>query len=324
MKRRAFITLLGGAAAMWPLAARAQQMPVVGFLGTSSADSVSDLLRAFHQGLAETGFTEGRNVALEYRWAEGKNERMPALANDLVSRNVTVIAASTTPAAQAAKAATAVIPTVFVTGTDPVAAKLVTGLSQPGGNLTGVTFLGVELTPKRLELLRELVPMAKAIALLVNPTSPTQADAVTTDALDVARALGLRLHVLRATERELDTVFETMVQLQVEGLVIGPDANFTTRSKQIASLTLRHRLPAIYQWREFVTGGGLMSYGSSITDSWRLMGTYTGRILKGEKPGTLPVQQATKAELIVNLKTAKALGINMPLPLLGRADEVIE
>jgi putative ABC transport system substrate-binding protein len=327
VRRREFITLLGSAA-VWPLAARAQQaaMPAIGVLSAEWRDLFADRLRAFHEGLSETGYVEGRNLAIEYRWAEGRNDQLPALAAELVRRQVTVIVtAGSTPAALAARAATTTIPIVFYLGADPVEVGLVTSLSRPGGNLTGVVTLNVEVGAKRLELLHELIPTATVVALLLNPTNPTLAQTLSRDLQAAARTLGLQLHVLHASnEREIDTAFATLVQLRAGALVIGADALFNSRSEQLAALTVRHAVPAIYQFREFVSAGGLMSYGTTVVDTYRPVGVYTGRILKGEKPAELPVQQATRLELIINLKTAKALGITVPLPLLGRADEVIE
>jgi putative ABC transport system substrate-binding protein len=327
IRRREFITLLGGAAA-WPLAARAQQpaMPVVGYLGSSSPAAETPFVAAFVQGLKEAGYVEGRNVAIEYRWAEGQNDRLPALAAELARRQVTVIATpGSTPGALAAKAATTTIPIVFETGVDPVAAGLIHTLSRPGGNVTGVTTMSVEIGPKRLELLHELVPTATVIALLINPTNPVLAEALSRDAQAAARALGLQVHVLHAsTEGEIEAAFAALLKLRAGGLVIGADQFFNSRSEQLAALAFRHAVPAIYQYREFTTAGGLGSYGGSLTDACRLAGVYAGRILNGEKPEDLPVQQVTKVELIINLNTAKALGITVPLALLTRADEVIE
>jgi putative ABC transport system substrate-binding protein len=328
MKRREFITLLGGAAAAWPLAARAQQpgMPVIGFLGSESPTRSARLVRFFRQGLGELGFLEGQNVTIDYRWAEGRNDRLPALVADLVRREVNIIAApATTPGALAAKAATATIPIVMFTAGDPVALGLVASLSRPGGNITGTTSLAGELAPKRLELLRELMPRANNMALLLNPTNPALMASTTREAQAAARTLGLKLHILHAgTEREFDAVFAGLAELPASGLVIAVDSFFTGRREQLANLALRHRVPAIYQSRDFAEAGGVMSYGGSLADGFRLVGLYTGRILKGEKPVDLPVQQVTKVELIINLKAAKALGLDVPPTLLARADEVIE
>jgi putative ABC transport system substrate-binding protein len=300
-------------------------MPVVGYMGARSADDSVRLVAAFRQGLAEAGYVEGRNVAIEFRWADNQNDRLVALAADLVRRQVTVIIADSTPGALTAKAATATIPIVFSMGSNPVELGLVASLNQPGGNLTGVTNLNVEVGPKRLELLHELVPTATVVALLVNPTSPNLAEVTAKDLQAAARTLGLQIRVLQAsTERELDTAFATLVQLQAGALVIGPDAFFDSRSEQLAALAIRHAVPTIYQFREFAAAGGLISYGGIYTDPFRQAGVYTGRILKGEKPADLPVQQSTKVELVINLKTARALGLNFPLTLLRRADEVIE
>ena len=325
-RRREFITLLGGAAA-WPLAARAQQpaMPVIGLLTSRAPGDAPQLLAAVRQGLKETGFVEGQNVAIEYRFAGNRSERLPSLATDLVHRQVSVIAATTTQAALAAKAATTTIPIVFEMGGDPVRVGLVVSLSRPGGNITGVTQLNVVVAPKRLELLHELLPTATVMALLVDPTDPASAEITTRDLQAAARSFGLELHVLNAsTERDLDAAFAKLIQLRAGGLVISAGAFFIGRQEQLAALAVRHAVPAVFESREFVAAGGLMSYGGNLTDSYRLTGVYTGRILKGEKPGELPVQQGTKVEMFLNLKAAKALGITVPLPLLGRADEVIE
>jgi len=326
MRRRAFLTLLGGAA-VWPLVVRAQQpaLPVIGFLHSATPEGSAYLAAAFRQGLQEVGYVEGQNVAIDYRWADHHYERLPALAAELVHRPAAVIAAlSGIPAALPAKAATTTIPIVFVMGFDPIEAGLVTSLSRPGGNLTGVSILSVELGPKRLELLHELVPTATSLGVLINPTN-TNAGIVERDLQVAARTLGLQLQVLPAsTDHDLATVFATVVQLRIGGLVISPDAFFTSQRDQLADLALRHEVPTIYQFREFAAAGGLISYGGSLLDAYRLAGVYTGRILKGEKPADLPVQQVTKVELILNLKTAKVLGLTVPLALLGRADEVIE
>ena len=325
MRRREFIAGLGAAA--WPLAAGAQQqLPVIGVLSTRSAGDDAHLWAAFRQGLAEGGYVESQNVSIEYHWADGQSDRLGGLAIGLVRRRVNVIATpGSTAGALAAKAATNTIPIVFGTGTDPVAAGLVPRLSRPGSNVTGATSMSVEIGPKRLELLHELVPSTTMIALLVNPTNPALAEPQVRDFQKAARALGLQLHILHASdERDFETVFSSLVQLGVGALVIGGDQLFNSRSEQLAALAIRHTLPAIYQYRQFAAAGGLMSYGGSIADEFRLVGVYSGRILKGERPGDLPVQQATKVELIVNLRTAKALGVTVPITLLGRADEVIE
>jgi putative tryptophan/tyrosine transport system substrate-binding protein len=329
MTRREFVTLLGGGAAVaWPLAARAQQpaMPVVGFLSSTSPHLYEHRLRPFGQGLKEAGYVEGQNVEIDYRWAEGQHDRLPALAAQLVQRRVAVIvAAGGTPSAMAAKAATATIPIVFGVAVDPVEVGLVASLSRPGGNVTGVTNLNVEVGPKRLELLRELLPSVTVIAVLVNPASPAIADPFVRGMQAAARTLGLQLHVLHAsTERDFDTVFATLVQLRAGALVLGPDIFFNARSEQLAALTIRHAVPAIFQYRQYVAAGGLLSYGPSEKEYYRLVGVYTGRILKGAKPADLPIEQPIKFELMINLKTAKALGITVPPTLLARADEVIE
>jgi putative tryptophan/tyrosine transport system substrate-binding protein len=320
------MTLLGTAAA-WPLAARAQQvaMPVIGFLGSSSPNLWAGRVRAFRQGLSETGYVDGQNVAIEYGWADDQYDRLPALAADLMRRHIALIVVGGPPAALAAKAATTTIPIVFTIAGDPVEIGLIASLNRPGGNLTGVTTLNTEVGPKQLELLHELVPTATIIALLVNPTSPNLAESTTKGAQAAARTLGLQLHVLHAsTERDFDTVFADLAQLRAGGLVIGADALFNSRPDQLVALGARHAVPTIYQYREFVEAGGLISYGGSLTDAFRLVGVYTGRILKGDKPADLPVQQATKVELTINLKTAKALGLEVPMSLLMRVNEVIE
>jgi putative ABC transport system substrate-binding protein len=296
---------------------------VIGYLNGRSRDGDAPFTAAFRQGLKEAGFVEGQNVAIEYRFADGQFDRLPALAADLVRRRVTVIAA-TGGIAVAAKAATTTIPIVFSMAGDPVAVGLVASLARPGGNVTGVTTLGVEVGPKRLELLHELLPTATIIALLVNPAGPN-AEPLSRDLQAAARTLGLELHILQAsTERDFDSIFAALARLRADGLVIGPDPFFNGRIEQLAALALRHAMPTIYQFREFAAAGGLMSYGSSNTELFRLAGIYTGRILKGEKAADLPVQQATRIELTINMKTAKALGLTFPITLLGRADEVIE
>jgi putative tryptophan/tyrosine transport system substrate-binding protein len=328
MRRREFITLLGGAAATWPLTARAQQpgkLPVIGYLGPESPAVFASRVRAFRQGLGETGYAEDRNVAIEFRWAEGQHNRLPALAADLVARQAAVIVApGGAPGGLAAKSATTTIPIVFEMGADPVAIGLVDNLNRPGGNLTGVSSLNVQVTPKRLEILHEVVPAAAEIAVLVNPTSPTT-DSQLRNLQAAARALGLQLHVLHAsTERDFDAVFVTLLQLRAGGLVVASDGFFATHSEQLAALTVRHAVPAIHQSRDFAMAGGLMSYAGSFLESHRQAGVYTGRILKGDKPADLAVQRVTKVELFINLKAAKNLGVTFPLSLLGRADQLIE
>jgi putative tryptophan/tyrosine transport system substrate-binding protein len=327
VKRRAFISLLGGAAAAWPVTGRAQQpaLPVIGFLNSESPNLYAHLVRAFREGLSESGYFEGRNVAIEYRWAEGRYDQLPALVADLIRRQVTVIAANSPAAVLAAKAATAAIPIVFSTGYDPVAAGLVASLARPGGNLTGVTSLTAEVGPKRVELLHEVVPTATSIALLVNPAAGAVHETISKDLQAAARKFGLQSHVLHASAAQgLDSVFAIVAQLRPGGLVIGSDPFFNSQSKQLAALAIRHGVPTVYQYREFAAAGGLMGYGGSLTGMYHQVGVQTGRVLKGEKPPDLPVQQATKVELIINMKTAKALGLTVPITLLGRADELIE
>jgi putative ABC transport system substrate-binding protein len=327
MKRRAFITLLGGAAAAWPLVADAQQpaMPVIGWLHSGTPAGFADPTAAFLQGLNEAGFTEGRNVAIEYRWAENQIDRLPALAADLARRQVSVMAASGSPAsALAAKGATTSIPIVFENAADPVQLGLVASLGRPGGNATGFTNVSSELAAKRLGLLRELVPSATSIAVLVNPTRPG-VDAQSAQVQEAARTLGLPLHILHASsERDLDAAFLTLVQVRAGALVIAADALFNDRRDQIVALARRYSVPAIYEFRQSVAAGGLISYGSSTLDAYRQAGILAGRILKGEKPADLPVMQPTKFELVINMKTAKALGIEIPISMQLLADEVIE
>jgi putative ABC transport system substrate-binding protein len=325
IRRRTFIAGLGAAAA-WPFAVRAQKtaVPIIGFLGAQTPELFASRLRAFRQGLSEAGYVEGGNLAVEYRWAEGQDSQLPALVTDLIGRQVALIATSSTSSAVTARAATKTIPIVFVVSSDPVQLGLVDNLNRPGGNATGSTNLGVEVGSKRLELLRELLPAAKVMALLVHPANPGIEREIS-DHQAAASQFGLQLHVLRAgTDAEIDSAFATLAQIHVEALVIGPDNFFNTRNEQLANLALHHRLPAIFNDRPFVAAGGLMSYGASITDQYHIVGTYAGRILKGEKPRDLPVQQSTKVELAINLRTAKTLGITFPITLLGRADEVIE
>src|SRR5262245_60676297 len=328
MTRREFISLIGGATAAWPLAARAQQQsatPVVGFLGSASPEAYARRLPAFHQALKETGYVEGENVEVEYRWAQGRSDRLRALAAELVRRQVALIVAAGSSSALAAKAETTTLPIVFSTAVDPVAVGIGASLSRPGGILTGVTSLNVEVGPKRLELLHEVVPSATSMALLVNPTNPIIAEPFSRALQAAARALGLQLHLLHAnSEPEIEAAFETLVKMRTGGLVIMPDQLFLARTEQLAALTVRHAVPSVHLFRKFAAAGGLMSYGSDEAEYYRLVGIYVGRILQGETPSGLPVQQVTKVELIINLKTARALGLSIPLPLAGRADEVIE
>ena len=327
MRRRDVIALLGSAAATWPMAALAQRpaIPVIGFLSSASQEHYADRLRAFHRGLNEAGYADGQNVAIEYRWAEDDNNRLPALAAQLVQRQVTVIvAAGATPSALAAKSATSTVPIVFGIGSDPIEVGLISSLNRPGGNLTGITTLALELGPKRLELLHESVPAATLIAVLNDPTGLVNAEAASREQT-AARKLGLEFEVLHASsEPDFERVFATLVRSRARALLIRPHLLFTAHGAQLGALALRHAVPAIFQYRPFVTAGGLMSYGTSETKYFRLLGDYAARILKGEKPADVPVQQVTNVDLMLNLKTAKALSIDLPPSLLARADEVIE
>ena len=326
MRRRDFIKVIGGGVAAWPLAARAQQstMPVVGFVNIGSAEGYAPQVSAFLKGLTEAGYVDGQNVAIEYRWANGQYDRLAALVDDLVRRRVSVIAATSTPANLVAKAATTTIPIVFTTGGDPVQIGLVASLGRPGGNVTGVTNVTVEVAPKRLELAHELVPQASVFGLLINPENPL-AENVKRDSQAAALKLGLQLNVQHATtDAELDRAFTAFREMQVGAVVIGTDGFFNDHVEHLAALAIRNSVPAVYQYHQFVAAGGLASYGGSILDSYRLAGGYVGRILKGEKPADLPVQQASKIELLLNLKTAKTLGITVPQSVQNRADEVIE
>ncbi|MGA7739565.1 MAG: ABC transporter substrate-binding protein [Pseudolabrys sp.] len=327
MKRREFIGLISGVAATWPLVVRAQQpaVPVIGYLSSASSQVHASYLAGFHEGLREGGFIEGQNVTIEYRWANGQYQRLPDLAADLVRRHVALIAAGSTPAALAAKAATTTIPIVFEMAGDPVRIGLVAGLDRPGGNVTGVANMNIQMTPKRLQLLHEAVPSAKVMALLVNPANSTVAETQSREAFSVAPTLGVDLHVLHAsTERDLDAVFANLIQSRAGGLVIAAEPLFSSLNKQFAELTVRHAVPAITGGRDFAAAGGLLSYGADTRQAYRLAGIYTGQVLKGEKPANLPIQQSTKVELVINLKTAKVMGIDIPNTLIGRADEVIE
>jgi len=326
MRRREFVALVGSFAAGWPFAVEAQQAKLeIGFLNGASAQNYARQLAAFLQGLSETGYVADRNVSIQYRWGEGQNERLPALAADLVRRQVAVIAATSTPAAVAAKAATTAIPIVFETGADPIELGLVASLSRPGGNVTGVTQLSVEVAPKRLELLHELLPTVRIMALLVDPTDPGTAKTTVSNVMAAAQRFGLQLHVLEAnSEADFEGVFAKLNQLGAGGLVVAGGPFFVSHREELAAMALHHAVPVAFEHREFAAAGGLLSYGSDITNAYRLTGIYTGRVLKGEKPAELPVQQATKVELYINLKTAKAFGITVPLTLSGRADEIIE
>ena len=328
MKRRRFITLLGGAVASWPLAAHAQQaaMPVVGFLHSGSAETQQKMLAPFRQGLAEQGYVEGKNLAVEYRWADGRYERLPELAADLVRRNVDVIAVpSSTPGALAAKAASSEIPIVFAVGDDPVKLGLVASLARPGGNATGINFFIAELAAKRLGLLRELVPAATRVAVLVNPADPARTETIINDVGAAAHALGLQVQALNAsTIREIDEAFAGVARERLQALFVAPDSFFNDRRVQLALLAARHAIPAAYSVRDYVEAGGLMSYGTNLAYSNRQVGVYTGLILKGAKAADLPVQQPTQFELVINLSAAKTIGLDVPPTLLARADEVIE
>jgi putative ABC transport system substrate-binding protein len=327
VRRRKFITLLGSTAAAWPLAARAQQaaIPVIGFLWNQSGDAFPDRLRAFRQGLKDSGYVEGENVAVVYRWAEGRNDRLPVLAGELIHRQVAAIVAAGETAASAAKAATTTIPIVFSLGEDPVKLGFVASLARPGGNLTGINFFNIELVAKRLELLRELIPGASRVAVLVNPTNPASSEQSRRNAETAARAMGLQIQILNAsTSREIDAAFAAFVRERVDALFVSPDGFFNSRRVQLATMAARHTIPMTSATREIAEAGGLMSYGTNLADVWRQLGVYAGRILKGAKPEDLPVVQSSKFELVINHQTARMLGLTVPDKLLVAADEVIE
>ena len=328
MRRREFIALLSGTAAVWPVGGRAQQPPksIIGFLGSESPDLWAGRLQELHRGLGELGFVEGQNLSIEYRWAQGRNERLPSMASDLVRQQVKVIIApGSTPAALAAQAATKTIPIVFEIASDPVELGLVSHLNKPGGNVTGVTTLNLEIGQKRLELLHDVIPSASIIGLLINPTNPRLAETNIKIIQSAGRTFGLEIHVLHAsTEDEFDAAFEELKQIKAGGLLIAADPFFSSHVKQLATLSIRHAIPTVYQFREFAIAGGLLSYGTSFTQTFRTVGNYIGRILKGEKPADLPAQQATAVELIINQRTAESLGVTVPRALISRADEVIE
>jgi ABC-type uncharacterized transport system substrate-binding protein len=327
MRRREFITLLGGAAAAWPVVARAQQpaMPVIGFLDTRSPDAIADRLRAFRQGLKDTGYVERENVGIEYRWAEGQYDRLRELAAELVRRPVAAIVATSTSSALAAKAATTTIPIAFLTASDPVKDGLVASLARPGGNMTGINFVSAELTAKRLELLRELVPAAGRVAVLINPANVSTAETTLRDVVPAARAIGQQIQVFNAsTTREIDEAFANLMRERSDALFVGIDQFLISRRAQLVNLVARHAVPATFPNREFTEIGGLMSYGANIPDAYRQVGVYVGRLLKGAKPEDLPVVQATKFELVINASTARMLGLTVPDKMLVAADEVIE
>lgn len=326
MRRREFIAFLGGATVAWPTVARAQVLPVIGFLHSASASAFAEHIPAFHKGLSEAGYVVGQNATVEYRWAEGHNEALPALAADMVRRRVAVIVTPiSTPATLAAKAATSTIPIVFVIGADPVKLGLVASLNRPGGNATGISDIGVQLGAKRLSILYELLPNAARIAALVNPDNPGITESFVSELQTAASVIGRQIEIVTAsTISGIDTAFAMLVKMRADAFLISPEALFVTRRSQLLTLAARHALPALYHRREFADGGGLMSYGSSFPDQFRQTGLYAGRILKGENPAEMPVQLPTKFEFVINLKTAKTLGIQIPAALLARADEVIE